>query len=39
MKQVITELYLVENGHSSELIKQNPEAIDKIIEFLKTQTP
>ncbi|MBK7634645.1 MAG: hypothetical protein IPJ13_10380 [Saprospiraceae bacterium] len=35
MKQVITELYLVENGHSSELIKQNQEAIDKIIDFFK----
>ena len=28
------ELYLVENGHSNELINQNPEVIDKIIVFL-----
>ena len=38
-KQIKAELYLVENGHSSELIKQNPEVIDKIIEFLKRQMP
>jgi acetyl esterase/lipase len=36
-KNVISELYLVENGHNTELINQNPQAIDKIIEFLNTQ--
>ncbi|MDR2914542.1 MAG: alpha/beta hydrolase [Tannerella sp.] len=36
-KQVKAELHLVENGHSSELIKQHPEVIEKIIDFLKTQ--
>jgi len=35
-KQINAELYLVENGHSSELIRQHPEVIEKIIEFLKT---
>ncbi len=34
MKNIISELYLVENGHSSELINQYPEATDKMIEFL-----
>lgn len=38
-KQIKTELYLVENGHSSELINQNPEAIDKMIDFLKILMP
>lgn len=33
-KNVVSELYLVENGHSSELINQYPEATDKLIEFL-----
>jgi dipeptidyl aminopeptidase/acylaminoacyl peptidase len=32
-KNVIAEIYLVENGHSTELINQNPQAVDKIIEF------
>ncbi|NAS12142.1 alpha/beta hydrolase [Poritiphilus flavus] len=34
-KKVRAELYLVDNGHSNELIKQNPQAIDKMIRFLK----
>jgi len=38
-RQIKTELYLVENGHSSELINQNPDAIDKMIDFLKIQMP
>ncbi|ADQ16689.1 hypothetical protein Lbys_0951 [Leadbetterella byssophila DSM 17132] len=38
-KRIKAELHLVENGHSSELIKQNPEVIEKIIEFLKIQMP
>lgn len=38
-KQIKAELHLVENGHSSELIRQNPEVIDKMIEFLKIQMP
>jgi len=33
-KQIKTELCLVENGHSNELINQNPEVIDKMIAFL-----
>lgn len=33
-KNVVSELYLVENGHNSELINQYPEATDKLIEFL-----
>jgi acetyl esterase/lipase len=32
-KNVSAELYLVENGHSSELIRQNPQVVDKLIEF------
>lgn len=38
-KQIKAELHLVENGHSSELIRQNPEVLEKIIEFLNTQMP
>lgn len=38
-KQIEAELHIVENGHSSELIRQHPEAVDKIIEFLKIQMP
>ncbi|MHC4658212.1 MAG: alpha/beta hydrolase [Planctomycetota bacterium] len=34
-KEVITELYLVENGHSTKLINQHPDAVDKIISFLE----
>lgn len=34
-KQISTELYVVEHGHSDELIYRNPEVIEKIIEFLK----
>jgi len=33
-KKVASSLYLVENGHSSELINQNPDAVDEIIAFL-----
>jgi len=36
-KKIETELYLVENGHSSALINQNPQAVNKIIEFLNMQ--
>ncbi len=32
-----TELYIVENGHSNELLRQNNKAIDKIIEFLNNE--
>ena len=32
-----SKLYLVENGHSSKLINQNPEAVDEIINFLNRQ--
>jgi hypothetical protein len=38
-KQIKTEIYIVENGHSDALINQNPEVINKIIEFLKTYLP
>jgi len=38
-KNIKSELYIVENGHSSELIKQNPQAIDKMIRFLKEYMP
>ena len=37
-KNVITELYLVGNGHSTELINQNPDAVDKIINFLNKKS-
>jgi predicted esterase len=33
-KQIKTELCIVENGHSNELINQNPEVLDKIVAFL-----
>lgn len=33
-KNVESELYVVENGHSSELINNNPDAVDKLIQFL-----
>jgi acetyl esterase/lipase len=36
-KQINTELFLVENGHSNELINQNPKAIDQIVTFLNMQ--
>jgi Esterase/lipase len=36
-KKVESELYVVENGHSSDLIKQHPEAVDEIIRFLNKQ--
>lgn len=36
-KKVKSEIYLVENGHSTELINQNPDAVDKIIRFLNEQ--
>jgi len=35
--KVESKLYLVENGHSSELINQNPDAVDEIINFLNMQ--
>lgn len=31
---VESELYIVENGHSNQLIWNNPKAVDKIISFL-----
>lgn len=36
-KKIQTELYIVENGHADELIRQNPEVIDKMIAFLNKQ--
>ena len=36
-KKVEAKLYLVENGHSSELINQNPDAVDEIIAFLDSR--
>lgn len=33
-KKIESELCIVENGHSSELIKQHPEVINKTIDFL-----
>lgn len=33
-KKVENELYLVEYGHSNELINQNPQVVDKMISFL-----
>ena len=33
-KGIKSELFLVENGHSSQLIKNNPEAVKKLISFL-----
>jgi acetyl esterase/lipase len=36
-KKIKTEVYIVENGHADELIRQNPEAIDKVIAFLNGQ--
>jgi acetyl esterase/lipase len=36
-ERVESKLYLVENGHSSELIDQNPDAIDEIVTFLNNQ--
>ncbi len=33
-KGIESELFLVENGHSSQLIKNNPEAVEKLISFL-----
>lgn len=36
-KNVKAELYVVENGHSNELLMQNTQAIDKIIEFLNNE--
>ena len=35
-KQIKTELCIVENGHSNELINQNPDVLDKIVAFLNT---
>jgi acetyl esterase/lipase len=36
-KKIESELYVVENGHSSDLIKQHPESVDEIIRFLNKQ--
>jgi predicted esterase len=36
-ERVESKLYLVENGHSSELIDQNPDAVDEIVTFLNNQ--
>lgn len=36
-KKVKSEIYLVEYGHSTELINQNPDAVDEIIRFLNEQ--
>jgi len=33
-KKIESKLYVVENGHSSELINQNPDAVDEIVVFL-----
>lgn len=36
-KELKSELYVVDYGHSKKLLNQNPQAIDKMIEFLKIQ--
>lgn len=36
-KGIQSELYWVENGHDSDLIRQQPEAVDEIIVFLNKQ--
>ncbi len=36
-KGIASELYWVENGHDSELIRQHPEAVDEIVAFLSRQ--
>jgi len=36
-KGIPSELYMVENGHDSNLIRQHPEAVDEIIKFLNRQ--
>ncbi|TKG94942.1 alpha/beta hydrolase [Puteibacter caeruleilacunae] len=36
-KKVANEFYFVNFGHSSELINQNPDAVDKMVEFLKNE--
>jgi len=33
-RNIESELFLVENGHSSRLIKNNPNVVEKIIQFL-----
>lgn len=33
-KEIESELFIVQDGHSSQLIKNNPEAIKKLISFL-----
>jgi len=33
-KNIESELFVVENGHSKELINNNPDAVEKIIQFL-----
>jgi acetyl esterase/lipase len=35
-KNVESELFVVENGHGSELINNNPKAVEKFIQFLDT---
>lgn len=34
-KKMQSEIYLVDEGHSSGLIRNNPEAVEKIVAFLK----
>lgn len=36
-KKLKSELYIVDYGHSTKLLNQNPEAIDKTVEFLKNK--
>lgn len=36
-KNINSEVVIVENGHGSELIRQNPDAVEKIIRFLEIQ--
>jgi acetyl esterase/lipase len=36
-KEIESGLYIVENGHDSDLIDRHPEAIDEIIRFLNKQ--
>jgi dipeptidyl aminopeptidase/acylaminoacyl peptidase len=34
-KGIKSKLFIVEEGHSSQLIKNNPQAIEKLISFLE----
>jgi acetyl esterase/lipase len=36
-KKIEAKLLLVANGHSSELINQNPEAVDEMVAFLNSR--